>query len=246
MQQLLTGKTRLPEFALREDGTPKGYKQSELGEIPEDWEISKLSSCVSSLEGGVSVNSIDIENAFSHGKHILKTSCVSKGYFYEAERKSVLPIDLIRAKCTPQAGSIIISRMNTPDLVGELGYVEFDCPNDFLPDRLWQMKFKKENKLNSRWLAYVLSYPSVSKKIKEAATGTSGSMKNISKGSLLSLELCFPNALEQSAIATFLSNMDSDIQSLEQKLSKTRQIKQGMMQELLTGKTRLVKPEVTV
>ena len=108
------------------------------------------------------------------------------------------------------------------------------------------MKFKKENKLNSRRLAYVLSYPSVSKKIKEAATGTSGSMKNISKGSLLSLELCFPNALEQSAIATFLSNMDSDIQSLEQKLSKTRQIKQGMMQELLTGKTRLVKPEVTV
>lgn len=38
MQQLLTGRTRLPQFALRPDGTPKGYKSSELGQIPEDWE----------------------------------------------------------------------------------------------------------------------------------------------------------------------------------------------------------------
>mgnify|MGYP004523939421 CR=1 FL=1 len=39
MQQLLTGKTRLPQFSLREDGSKKGFKQSELGEIPEDWEV---------------------------------------------------------------------------------------------------------------------------------------------------------------------------------------------------------------
>lgn len=44
MQQLLTGRTRLPQFAFREDGTPKSYKQSELGEIPEDWEVIPLSS----------------------------------------------------------------------------------------------------------------------------------------------------------------------------------------------------------
>ncbi|MDH8329789.1 restriction endonuclease subunit S, partial [Klebsiella pneumoniae] len=42
MQQLLTGRTRLPQFALREDGTPKGTKPSELGEIPEDWEVAKI------------------------------------------------------------------------------------------------------------------------------------------------------------------------------------------------------------
>ena len=50
---------------------------------------------------------------------------------------------------------------------------------------------------------------------------------------------------EQVAITSILSDMDSEIQSLQQRLTKTRQIKQGMMQELLTGKTRLVKPEVT-
>ncbi len=51
MQQLLTGKTRLPEFALREDGTPKGYKQSELGEIPEDWEVSTLGDASQFING---------------------------------------------------------------------------------------------------------------------------------------------------------------------------------------------------
>ena len=44
---------------------------------------------------------------------------------------------------------------------------------------------------------------------------------------------------EQTAIATILTDMDNEIQTLEQRLKKTRQIKQGMMQELLTGRTRL-------
>jgi type I restriction enzyme S subunit len=52
MQQLLTGRTRLPQFALREDGTPKGYKASELGEIPEDWDLSDIGSNTTWLSGG--------------------------------------------------------------------------------------------------------------------------------------------------------------------------------------------------
>lgn len=53
-----------------------------------------------------------------------------------------------------------------------------------------------------------------------------------------------PGKAEQTAIATILSDMDEEIQALESRLDKTRQIKQGMMQELLTGKTRLVNPQV--
>ena len=48
---------------------------------------------------------------------------------------------------------------------------------------------------------------------------------------------------EQTVIATILSDTDSEIQALEKRLNKTHHIKQGMMQELLTGKTRLVQPE---
>ena len=49
-----------------------------------------------------------------------------------------------------------------------------------------------------------------------------------------------PTKSEQTAIATILSDMDAEIAALEQKRDKTRALKQGMMQELLTGKTRLI------
>lgn len=62
---------------------------------------------------------------------------------------------------------------------------------------------------------------------------------NLRRQDVLSCPLVKPSKEEQTAIATILSDMDNEIQTLEQRLSKTRQIKQGMMQELLTGKTRL-------
>ena len=49
-----------------------------------------------------------------------------------------------------------------------------------------------------------------------------------------------PSVKEQTAIANVLSDMDKDLEALQQRLHKTQQIKQGMMQELLTGKTRLI------
>ena len=55
------------------------------------------------------------------------------------------------------------------------------------------------------------------------------------------LVIKLPSSLEeQAAIASILSDMDNEIKTLEQKLDKTRHIKQGMMQQLLTGKIRLV------
>ena len=62
----------------------------------------------------------------------------------------------------------------------------------------------------------------------------------ISKVTFTKLKFSFPNFKEQKAIATILSDIDSEIEALEKRKSKTQQIKEGMMQELLTGKTRLV------
>ena len=73
-----------------------------------------------------------------------------------------------------------------------------------------------------------------------------GIQKFVSLGTLRNLEIILPPDKEQIAIASILFDMDQDIRTAQQRLNKTRQIKQGMMQELLTGKTRLVKPEVTV
>lgn len=130
---------------------PAGYKQTEVGIIPEDWDVVSVSSLISSIGSGVSVNSVDKLNAFSHGMHVLKTSCVSEGGFLPDEKKSILPDDIHRAKCSPAKGDIIVSRMNTPLLVGELGYVPVDIEDSFLPDRLWLMKFKNSENVDSRW-----------------------------------------------------------------------------------------------
>jgi type I restriction enzyme S subunit len=57
------------------------------------------------------------------------------------------------------------------------------------------------------------------------------------------IEIDWPETREQTAIATVLSDLDAEIAALEARRDKTRALKQGMMQELLTGKTRLVKPD---
>ena len=63
---------------------------------------------------------------------------------------------------------------------------------------------------------------------------------NIRINEYLEIRVPLPSIAEQTAIATVLSDMDSEIESLESKLAKAREIKQGMMQELLTGRIRLV------
>ena len=65
---------------------------------------------------------------------------------------------------------------------------------------------------------------------------------NMSKSQFLALDLLIPGYDEQRAIATFLSDMDTEIAALERRREKAEQIKQGMMQQLLTGRIRLAEP----
>ena len=69
---------------------------------------------------------------------------------------------------------------------------------------------------------------------------TGGAQPHIHPSDLNPIEVALPNKVEQDGIATILCDIDNEIQSLEQNLSKYQMLKQGMMQELLTGKTRLV------
>ena len=220
MQQLLTGKTRLPGF----DGA---------------WRTGTVGDVVEALEAGVSVNSMD-DPPTPGAPSVLKTSAVSAGRFLPEECKRITAADIPRARINPLANTILISRMNTPDLVGEVAYVPVDHPWLFLPDRLWMTRLKPGTRVDARWLAYLLSSRAYQQQIKAAATGTSGSMKNISKDSLLSIPVLFPEHEEQTAIATVLSDLDAELAALEARRDKTRALKQGVMQELLTGRTRLI------
>jgi len=217
-----------------------GYRQTEVGVIPEDWDVKLLGSLIIALEAGVSVNSVEKEkDTYAHNASIMKTSCVIRGKFIPEEHKTIVPHEIHRAKLNPRKDSIVISRMNTKELVSECGYVDQDYTNLFLPDRLWMTRHNSRMPHCVRWLAHFLSSNSFNHAIKDSATGTSGSMKNISKESVLAVCIPFPPRAEQEVIADALSDADALIESLEQLIAKKRQIKQGAMQELLTGKKRL-------
>ena len=153
----------------------KEYKQTEIGVIPEDWETSSLSAAFQKLEAGVSVNSDD---SLSSEYHILKTSAVHDGVVDTAETKPVIPQDYLRLKCPLVKGSIIISRMNTPALVGECGFTKDAKAGAYLPDRLWQIQNSNKSSFDFMWLNYLLNTKQYRDAVRATATGTSNSMKN--------------------------------------------------------------------
>lgn len=217
-----------------------GHKKTEFGVFPVDWDIKPLSAVVERLLAGVSVNSSDeASNSAPGGKGVLKTSAIFDGRFDPSERKVIALRDLGRARLNPKQGAVLISRMNTPDLVGECGFVEADMPDLFIPDRIWMTAYRQDVKLSKRWLALLLSSKPVKARIKGIATGTSGSMKNIAKEAMLGLLLPFPCFPEQQAIAEVLSDVDASIAALSRLIAKKRDLRQGAMQRLLTGQTRL-------
>ena len=205
--------------------------------VKKHWILGHLNDVIDSLVAGVSVNSG--EDDASGNFFILTTSAISKGKLNLSEKKPVLPREVARLKCSLRQETILISRMNTPELVGECAYVPCDDPRIYLPDRIWQTNFKKDVDVSAKWLNYLLSSKKYRSLIQNCATGTSNSMKNISKEQLLGLEILYPSFREQTSIAEALSDVDSLISSLQKLIEKKKAIKQGAMQQLLTGKKRL-------
>ena len=211
MQQLLTGRTRLPQFALRDDGTPKGTKPSELGEIPEDWEVVELGKLLAYEQP---TNYLISHTKFlDEGLYPVLTAGKSFILGYTNEEHGVftnLPVIIF------------------DDFTTDSKFVDFP----FKAKSSAMKMLKPINKNIPLSLIYNLL---------NSVDYLVGDHKRHWIGEFQFLNVAIPSKEnEQTAIATILSDMDAEIQALEQRLGKTRQIKQGMMQELLTGKTRLI------
>ncbi len=208
-----------------------------MGEIPEHWETKRLKYLIIDLESGVSVNATDNpceEDDFG----ILKTSCVYTYSFVPEENKKIWDSELDRANINPRKNSLIISRMNTPELVGASGYVDKDYPNLFLPDRLWQTIVNPQINFSIKYLSFIFISFTFRKKITSLATGSSPSMKNISKGDILGLLSPFPPLDEQESIAHFLEHKTSQIDALIAK-------KAALIEKLDEKRTALISHAVT-
>ncbi|NEX52211.1 restriction endonuclease subunit S, partial [Lactococcus lactis] len=216
----------------------KGYLQKMFpkngAKVPElrfagfadDWEERKLAEMLVNLEAGVSVNSSDYDT----GYFILKTSAIKMGNIDLLEVKSIVSEEVARAKTPLIKNSIIISRMNTPELVGASGLVRESIDNIFLPDRLWQGQVA--GNFSPEWLIQSINIAANIKKIRDLATGTSGSMKNISKKSMLDLIINVPTLEEQQKIGSFFKQLDNLIALHQLKLDLLKEQKKGFLQKM--------------
>lgn len=205
--------------------------------LPKDWKLRDLGHFISELEAGVSVNGED-EPTTDDQLGVLKVSAVSNGRFLPHNNKRIISADIPRARVKPRAGSIVISRSNTALLVADSAFVSQDVENCFLSDKLWQTVFNKAAPCSAQWLAAVLQTKRVRTQLIRLATGTSGSMKNISKESFLGLEVPAPPLPEQRKVADILSTWDEALTQLEALIEAQERRKKALMQQLLTGKKR--------
>jgi type I restriction enzyme S subunit len=135
-------------------------------------------------------------------------------------------------------GDILFNTRNTLDLVGKVSIWRDELPRAYYNSNILRLEFRPEYCGDSQYFGYALNTKAAIEAIRALATGTT-SVAAVYTRDLLKLEISVPPKLEQRAIVTALSDTDDLIATLEHLIAKKQVIKQGMMQQLLTGKTRL-------
>lgn len=226
MQNLLTGKKRLPGFGPQTKSPT--YKQTELGPIPDDWEVKTLGEIGYFIGGGTPdtnkteywkgsipwISSSDISK--NNIKDVFPTRFITKS-----------AIENSATKICPKNTILIVSRVG----VGKLAISKNEvCTSQDFSNFICEQQ-------NVEFVAYQL-LPMMQNKSSDAQ-GTS--IKGITSDEIQNMKITLPSKEEQTAIANVLSSMDKEIETLNTKQEKYRNLKTAMMQQLLTGKIRLIK-----
>ncbi len=208
----------------------KGYKQTEIGVIPVDWSVSDFGCKVKIYRGGSPRPIQDYLTQAEGGINWIKIGDVREGdkYITSTEEK-IIPAGVSRSRSV-HAGDFILSNSMS---FGRPYILNIDgCIHDG-----WLTIQEYEKTFSKNFLYYLLSSDSVYQQYISMAAGSS--VKNLNKEKVSALVVAYPDLGEQEKIADALSSIDSLITTLEKQISKKKAIKQGAMQELLTGKRRL-------
>ena len=215
----------------------EGYKVTELGEIPNEWSIMKLSEIAEInprrevLEDKDTVSFIAMEDITNNGRVINKTDKL-----YEEVKKGYTPFkdnDVLLAKITP------CFENGKRALVGKLsngigfGSTEFHV-----------LRANKEG--ISKFLYYVISSHRFMSKAENNMTGSAG-QKRVPTEFIKDYVLAVPTIKEQEKIASILSTVDEQIDNVDALIEKNKELKKGLMQTLLTkgiGHTKFKKTEI--
>lgn len=217
MQELLTGKRRLPGFS---------------GE----WEAKRLGDLGSTYGGLTGKTKADFGEGSSRYitfMNVMSNAVIDCGIF-----------EPVRVFSTESQNRVIKGDLffngssETPEEVGLCSVLAESVNDVYLNSFCFGFRFRDGAKADGLYFAYYFRSREGRELLKSLAQGAT--RYNLSKTALLKVAFPLPSQEEQTAIATVLSDMDTEIAALESRLTKTRQIKQGMMQELLTGRIRLL------
>ncbi len=219
MQQLLTGQTRLPGFS---------------GE----WTVKRLGEVGECLRGVSYKGDSDL---FAHdtdrSKRLLRSNNVQESLVVTSDLQYV-KVDRVREHQILREGDVLICMANgSKALVGKAAYFEINDGFEYTFGA-FMGAYRGNEQANRRFVFYLFQTGRYRDYITNLLAGSS--INNLSPSSIESLEFNFPELAEQEAISQALSDMDGELVSFQSRLAKTRELKQGMMQELLTGKTRLI------
>lgn len=224
MQELLTGKRRLPGF------TDK-WREKLFGEL-------------FSFSGGYSASRADLSHKGLCYLHYGDIHLSEKTYIDLASEEADIPkLDIAPNKVSKASlledGDVVFVDASEDD-EGVSKHVVISNPEGmpFISGLHTIVAKSKTGELDNRFKRFCFQTAEVKEQFKFFAVGTK--VSGISKTNVAKIWLRFPGIEEQSAIATILADMEAEISELKSKRAKMADIKQGMMQQLLTGKIRLV------
>lgn len=206
---------------------PKGYKRTEVGVIPEEWEVKPFQALANIERGKFTARPRNDPKYFGGNIPFIQTGDVANSNGQIRNFTQTLNEEGLRVSKSFPCGTMFFTIAAN---IGDIGFASFDAA---CPDSLVAITVK--DGVDRYWLANELK----SRKSAFENLATHNAQLNINLEKLRPYLLPVPTPAEQQAIAAALSDADALIESLEQLIAKKRQIKQGAMQELLTGKRRL-------
>ncbi|MEV6683804.1 restriction endonuclease subunit S [Streptomyces sp. NPDC051130] len=197
------------------------------------FEFTTLGNLLESIEAGISPN-LEGKPAGEGQWGFLKVSAVGRDGFRQEENKRVDDTSLIDPSIEVRSGDLLVTRANTPDLVGMSCVVETTRPGLMLCDKTLRLNLR-DSSGSTEFLSDLLRLPEVRRQIEVSATGTSNSMKNISQESLKGLVIPWGAADIQAEASKLGSEFKKRRAQSLKEIEKLRQLKNALMDDLLYG-----------
>jgi len=200
---------------------------------PMGWDERPFGEVVLKVVGGWSALG---EDRLPHDdeKAVLKVSAVTYGVYRPEECKAVSEIPKNKKLVVPQVGDLLFSRANTRQLVAATCIVTNAQGNVFLSDKLWRIDTDKQSIL-PEYVKFLFSHQRFREQVSHQATGTSGSMLNISKQKLLEVTVPIPEYGKQNKFAELFWKMSGVFSKLHRVTQESNDVFSSLQQRAFRG-----------